>query len=243
MLIVSTEGTHDAKRHEAGSDVTTDTDLAAISIQTGSGPRMCSTSPDMRTLIAHPIFGPGAHNALSLLPSRSLLALLQLWRQPTTDMDLAAISIQIGSGPRMCPTSPDMRTLIAHPIFGPGAQNALSLLPSRSLLTLVLQLCRQPYPRGMGVVDAFQLFVHGGEFNGDGLFGDLARFDLFYQPRADAFDEDAVERELESDDDGWIYYEVVDVGIQTDPTLSDSSSDLATEYADVACQADGVFDG
>ncbi|KAI0740916.1 hypothetical protein C8Q76DRAFT_791296 [Earliella scabrosa] len=158
--------------------------------------------------------------------------------------DQETIPAQICSDPLIFPMSPDpipnMRTLITHPIIGLGAHNALfQVLPSRSLLALV-QLFVPLYSRRPAVVDSnpVQHCVRADESNEDGLSIDLAQSCLGYASRVDAFDKDAIVQDLDLDDNASIYYEVVDVAIQTEPTLSDSSSDLATEYADVACQAD-----
>ncbi len=145
-----------------------------------------SASKTSTALIPHPIYGPGAQNALVPYQSQPLL-----------------------------PTVAEASTaLIPHPVYGPGAQN--TLIPYRP---------PTPYP-GLGIVAPPNTVVDEFDLDSDSSFetdsSSTASEDSSSCGTARDYADQGSDGEVE-------YYNVVDVGIQTDPVYESDSEDSMSE--------------
>ncbi|TFK79304.1 hypothetical protein K466DRAFT_570316 [Polyporus arcularius HHB13444] len=154
------------------------------------------TGKTSTALIPHPIYGPGAQNALVPYQSQP---------PPPTSGTAAETST----------------ALIPHPIYGPGAQNAL--IPYRP---------PTPYP-GLGIIAPPNTIVDEDfDFDSDSSFEtDSSTASEDYSSDSSSY---ATARDYnnQGSDDGIEYYDVVDVGVQTEPVYSDSEDSMSEDDAD-----------
>ncbi|KAI0685981.1 hypothetical protein C8T65DRAFT_701271 [Cerioporus squamosus] len=152
-------------------------------------------------LIPHPIYGPGAQNAL--------------------------VPYQPQSPPAAARTS---TALIPHPIYGPGAQNAL--IPYRPPMPWI----GNP---GAGIIAPPNSVVDEElELDSDSSFETDSSSTPSEDYSSDSLSYTTTRTYADQYSDGEVrYYDVVDVGVQTDPVYSDSEGSMTDDGMD---QTDSV---